>query len=910
MIALREWLARLWGTWRPGRRDADLEQELRLHIDLARDAVDEARRRAGSTGAEPRAVALHVGALAQSMEALRDQRGLPWLDDLRRDLRYGLRALRRNPVFAVVSLLTLAIGIGANTAVFSIVNRVLLTPLPYPDADRLVAVWHKAPGAPGLVNVSGDLRPSASMFFTYAEENRTFQAIGLWTSGSVTVTGLAAPEQVSAVFVSAGTLQALEVKPLLGRWLAREDQTPGGADTVMLGYGYWQRHFGWDSSVIGRGITVDSRVRTIVGVMPEGFRIVDADADLIVPFRFDRNRLILAGFGFQGIARLRPGVTIAEANADVARMVPIWMSAWPTIPGADPRVYETWRIAPALRPLEQDVVGNIGSALWVLMGTIGIVMLMVCANVANLVLVRAEARQQELAVRAALGAGWTRIARELLVESLLLGLTGGALGLALARAGLRLLVAMGPANLPRLREIAIDPRALAFTFAISLLAGILFGLIPAVKYARPGGSVALGNSARTSSQSRERLRVRNTLVVAQIALALVLLVSAGLMIRTSLALRAVEPGFARPEQLQTLRISIPALLVPDQQRVVRMQNDMLDKFAAIPGVTAAAFSNAMPMEGIAPDWDAIAVEGRTLPGEIPPLRLLKYVSPGFFRTAGTRILAGRDYTWSDLYALRPAAIVSENLARELWGSPAAALGKRIGAGLPGMTWREVIGVVQDVRDNGVHEPAPSIVYWPAMMDNLYRPGQAGQVTVSRSVTFAIRSERAGTEGLVDEVRQAVASVNGSVSLAAVRTMQEIEGQSMTRTSFTLVMLMIAGAMALVLGIVGIYGVISYSVSRRTREIGIRLALGAQGSEMKRMVVGRGLMLAGAGVAIGLGAATGLTRLMSSLLFGISPLDPATFVSVPVLLAIASALASYLPARRAAAVNLVDALKVE
>jgi predicted permease len=329
---------------------------------------------------------------------------------------------------------------------------------------------------------------------------------------------------------------------------------------------------------------------------------------------------------------------------------------------------------------------------------------------------------------------------------------------------------------------------------------------------------------------------------------------------------------------------------------------------SIPGVMSAAFSNAMPMDGNAPDWDVIAVEGRTIPGhEIPPLRLLKYVSPRFFQTAGTRLVAGRDYTWTDLYGLRPTAIVSENLARELWGSPSAALGKRVGAGLPGATWREVIGVVQDVRDNGVHEPAPSVVYWPAMMDNLYRPGET---TATRNVTFAIRSERAGTESFVDQVRQAIWSVNGSVSLAAVRTMREIYDQSMARTSFTLVMLAIAGAMALVLGTVGIYGVIAYSVSQRTREIGIRLALGAQGSEMTRMVVGRGLVLAGIGVAIGLGAATGLTRLMSSLLFGISPLDPTTFLSVPLLLAIAAAVASYLPARRAAAVDPVEALKVE
>ena len=905
MTALREWITRLRGTFGLSRRDADLAQELELHLELARD--DE-RRRVGSIGNASRAATLKVGALAQSLEALRDQRGLPWLDDLQRDLRFGLRTLRRNPVFAVVSLLTLSIGIGANTAVFSIVNSVLFEPLPYPNAGQLVAVWHKAPGAPGLVSVSGDLRPSASMFFTYAEENHSFQAIGLWAPSSMTVTGLADAEQVRVVLVSDGTLQAFDVKPLVGRWLSHEDQVPGGADSVMLGYGYWQRHFGHDDSAIGRAITVDSRPRTVVGVMPEGFRIVETDADVIAPYRFDRNRLILAGFGHQGIARLKPGVTLAQANADIGRMVPIWMRTWPTLPGADPHVYESWRITPALRPLKQDVVGNVAGALWVLMGTIGIVMLMVCANVANLLLVRAEARQQELAVRAALGAGWTRIVREMLAESLMLGLTGGALGLALAHAGLRMLVAMGPSNLPRLNEISIDPRALMFTIVVSLVSGILFGLIPALKYAGPGVSTPLRSGIRTSTHSRERIRVRDVLVVTQVSLALVLLVSAGLMIRTSQALRAVEPGFADAEHIQTLRFSIPASIVSDPQKVVRMQNDMLDKFAAIPGVTSAAFSNTMPMEGMSPDWDAIGVEGRLIPGrEIPPLRLLKYVSPALFRTIGTRLVAGREYAWTDLYGLRPVAIVSENLARELWGSPSAALGKRIGVGLSGSTWREVIGVVQDVRENGVHEPAPAIVYWPAMMDSLYRPGQA---TAARNVTFAIRSERTGTEAFVDQLRQAIVSVNGSVSPAAVRTLREISDQSMARTSFTLVMLAIAAAMALVLGIVGIYGVISYSVSQRTREIGIRLALGAQVSQMKRMVAGHGLLLAGVGVAIGLGAAIGLTRLMSSLLFGISPLDPMTFVTVPLLLAVAAVVASYLPARRAASVDPAEALKVE
>jgi putative ABC transport system permease protein len=830
---------------------------------------------------------------------------IAFLDTLGRDVRYGLRTLRQNPMFTVVALLTLAIGIGANTAVFSVVNGVLLKPLPYPKPDELVGVRQNAPGAAGLANVSDGLRLSASMYFTYAEQNRSFQALGVWIQGTASVTGLAEPEQVRTVLVSDGALQALSVQPVLGRWLGQADQAPGAPETVMLGYGYWLRRFGGDRSAIGRGIRVASRPREIVGVMPQGFRFVNADADLILPVGFERSKQILAGFGYQGIARLKPGVTIAQANADVARMVPIWMDSWSNGPGTNPRFYETWKITPALRPLKQEVVGNIGSVLWVVMGTIGVVMLMVCANVANLLLVRAEARQQELAIRAALGAGWGRIVRELLLESVLLGLLGGALGAGLAYEGLRLLVAMGPANLPRLSEISLDARALAFTLILSLLSGLLFGLIPALKYAGPRISLALRSAGRTSSASRERHRARNILVVAQVAMALVLLVSAGLMIRTFQALRTVEPGFAHAEHLQTMRIAIPPSLIAEPQRVTRLQNNIADKLAAIPGVTSVGFANAMPMEGIEPNWDSIVAEGQTdAAGETAPLRLFKNVSPGFFQTAGTRVIAGRELTWTDVYGLRPGAMVSENLARELWGTPSAAIGKRF---REFRQWWEVIGVVQDVHENGVHEKAPAIVYWPSMMEGLYGPGLLNTV---RTVTFVVRSDRTGTEGFVNEVRQAVWSVNSSLPVASVRAMQEIYDQSLARTSFTLVMLGIAGAMALVLGIIGIYGVMSYAVSQRRREIGIRLALGAQQSELRRMFVFSGLALAGIGVAIGLGAAVGLMRLMKSLLFGISPLDPQTFATVPVVLVAAAVLASYLPARRAAAVDPVEALRAE
>jgi predicted permease len=833
---------------------------------------------------------------------------LPFFDGVARETRHALRSLRRNPMFAAIALLTIAIGVGANTAVFSVLNSVILRPLPYPNAEELVGVWHSAPGAEGLTSISGDLRLSASMFFTYAEQNRTFQSMGIWSPFSAAVTGLAEPEQVRVVSVSDGALAALAVQPALGRWFSAEDQTPGGPRTVMLGYGYWQRRFGGEESAIGKTVMLDSRPREIVGVMPEGFRFVDDELDLIVPMALDRSQLRLAGFGFRCVARLKPGVTIPEAGADIARLLPVWMDSWPAPPGIDPHVYDNWRIGPAIRPLAEDVVGNVADVIWVLMGTIGIVMLIACANVANLLLVRAESRRQELSVRAALGAGWGRIARAFLLESVLLGLLGGALGLGLAHAGLRFLVALGPGNLPRLHEISLDGRALAFTAAISLLSGLLFGLIPVLRYSRPLGAKTLLGASRTATQSRERHRTRNALVVGQLALALVLVVTSGLMIRTFLELRAVDPGITRAAQIQTVRTSIPNSLIQEPERVIRQQHEILDNLAAIPGVASVAFASEMPLQGIFGNWDVIITEGQPpLAAEIPPIRIFRSVSPGFFSTLGTRLVAGREYTWTDLYESRPFAIVSENLARELWGEPGAALGRRISTALPGAPWREVIGVVQDVRNNGVQEAAPAIVYWPSFGEDIY-PG--GAPTVQRTISFAIRSDRAGTESFLQQVQAAMWSVNPSLPLASVQTMQDIYDKSLARTSFTLVMLTIAGAMALALGIIGIYGVISYVVSQRKREIGIRVALGAQRGEVRWMFVRYGLTLASVGVTLGLAAAAGLTRLMSSLLFGVSPLDPLTYAAAPLVLAAAAVLASCLPAQRAASANPVESLRAE
>ncbi len=884
------------------RMYAELSEEIREHLEEKTDELV-----AGGMSREKAAHAARraFGNVHLAEENARDIWRWVSVENFFADVRYALRMLRRNPAFTAVGLLTIAIGIGANAAVFSVVNSVLLKPLNYPKPQELVALHQLAPGAAGLADFRNGLLLSPSMYLTYAEQNRTFQALGVWIPGTANVTGLAEPEQVRAMNVSDGVLQALAVRPAVGRWLSQEDQQPNGSERVMLSYGYWQRRFGGDRGVIGRNVLVDSRSREIVGVMPQSFRFLDTDFDLIVPLAFDRGKLILAGFGYHGIARLKPGVAIAEANADMARMLPIWMDSWSNGPGTNPHIYEIWKITPMIRPLKQEVLGNVSEVLWVVMATIGLVMLIACANVTNLLLVRVESRQQELAVRSALGAGWIRIVRGLLVESVLLGLMGGALGVGLAYAGVRFLVATGPANLPRLSEISLDARTLGLALFLSVLSGLLFGLIPALKYAGQRTTLALRSAGRTISVSRERHRVRNLLVIGQVAISVVLLVSAGLMIRTFRALRTVDPGFTGAEHLQLMRISIPDSLVAEPERVTRMQNEIADKLEAVPGVKSVGFASEMPMEGFDSDWDAIYAQDKNYsPDEIPPLRLYKHVSPGFFETSGTRIIAGRELTWTEVYRRSPVAMVSENLAREMWGTSSAAIGKRLRE-FPSQPWHEVIGVVQDVRENGVQEKAPEIVYWSSLQ------GEAHETAyVWRTMTFAIRSDRSGTQAFLNEVRQAVWSVNSSLPLASVRTMQEVYDKSVARTSFTLVMLGIAGAMAMALGMIGIYGVISYTVSERRREIGIRLALGAQRRDVLQLVLTQGTRTALVGVAIGIAAALGLTELMRSLLFGVSAQDPMTFAAVAALLIFVALLASYIPARRAMLVDPVVVLRYE
>jgi putative ABC transport system permease protein len=810
------------------------------------------------------------------------------------------RRLLRAPLFTVVTIATLGLGIGANTAIFSVVRGVLLKSLPYPEPERLVGVWETALG----LSIK-ELNACPATYFTFREESRVFEEIGIWRGDSVSVTGVGEPEHLTALDFTDGVLTALRVKPVLGRAFTLKDDTPGAPATVMLTYGYWQKRFGGAPGVIGQQLKVDGELREIIGVLPQGFQFMNRKPALILPLQLDRGKTFIGNFSYTGIARLKPGVTPAAANQDVARMLPMMQDKFPPAPGMSVKMFEEARLGPLVRPLEEDVIGGVAKVLWVLMGTVGIVLLIACANVANLLLVRAEGRQQELAIRAALGASWPRIAGELLTESMTLALLGGVVGVGLAYGALRLLVALSPGNLPRMEEISIDPAVLLFSLAVSILAGVLFGVLPVIKYAGRRVGMALRDGGRTASEGRERHRSRDTLVVVQVALALVLLISAGLMIRTMKALREVQPGFTKPEEIQVLRVSIPEAQVPKEDDVLRMHEAILRKMEAIPGAQSVALSNAITMEGW-DDNDPVYAEGREYSeGQIPQIRRYKFLSPGAFKTMGNPLLAGRDFTWADLKERRNVVLVSENLARELWGGPSEAIGKRIRENPKGV-WREVIGVAGNEHDDGVDRKAPAVVYWPMILNKFWDM----PVRVQRTMAYAIRSSRAGSTSLVKEAGQAVWSVNPDLPLADVRTVEEIYGRSMARTAFTLVMLALAAGMALLLGVVGIYGVLSYSVSQRTREIGIRMALGARQEKIRQMFVGHGLRLAGIGVVCGAVAAAALTKLMRALLFEVSPMDPVTYGAVAVVLIAAAWVAAYLPARRATAIAPLEALRSE
>ncbi|HTH25084.1 MAG TPA: ABC transporter permease [Vicinamibacterales bacterium] len=816
-------------------------------------------------------------------------------------MKHSLRRLFKSPAFALTAIITVGAAIGANALIFSVVNGVILKPLPYAHPETLVGAWLTAPGV-----MQGPLQQSAGTYYMLRENGQSFEDIGLWQSSTATITGRGEPEQVETLWVTDATLPVLGIKPALGRLFTKEDDLPNGPNVVLISYRYWQRAFGGSPSAIGQTLMFNGAAREVVGVLPEDFRFLRANPLVIHPQKIDRATIHAAGFNYQGIARLKPGVSIAQANADVERLLPSLTERFPLPPGFTKKMFDDARFGSLVRPLDADVVGDIGNMLWILLGTVGLVLLVACANVANLFLVRAEARQQELAIRMALGAEARRVAWQLMSESLLVALMGGVLGIALAYGGIQLLLYLQPAQLPRLNEITLDPIVLLFTLGVSLIAGLLFGAIPILKYARPHMAAALKDASRGSSEGRERHRARNTLVVAQVALAAVLLVASGLMVRTFIAIRDVPPGFRNPESILTMRISIPSAVVNDPAQTARTHEQIVRKLEAIGGVESVGVTSEVTMGGNNNN-DPIWVED--FPQQdagIPPLRRHKYIADGYFSTMGNPVIAGRGITWNDVHTWASVALVSENLAREYWGEPTKALGKRIRRSTKS-PWYEIVGVVGNERQDGATKPAPTIVYWAMLNGDKADPRG---IFIQRSLAYVIRSSRLQEPGFLGEVQQAVWSVNPNLPLARVRTMLQVYNESMAQTQFVLVILGIAASVTLLLGLVGIYGVIAYVVSQRRREVGIRMALGAQGESVQRIFVTRGLTLAAAGLAIGLIGAAALMRLLSSFLFGVNPFDPVTYVAVTAGLGLVALIATWLPARQATRIDPMMALRAE
>jgi predicted permease len=815
-------------------------------------------------------------------------------------LRTTVRALLRQPTFSAMCVATLALGIGGNTAVFSVVHGVLIQPLAFEDPDRLVAVWNTAPGIGADV-----LAQAAAIHYTYRDSNQTLLDVGLWDPRSVTVTGLEEPEQLAGIEVTEGVFELLGVRPMIGRLFTAADDAPDATETVVLSHGYWQRRLGADPNVIGFRLIVNGQPHTVIGVLPPGLSFLDQRSELFLPARIDREHLTISGFSYRSIARLKDGVSVEQASRDLERLMFVAVDRYPLPEGMTVDMARQAGFAPLLEPLKKAVVGDVDAVLWVLLGAVGLVLLIACANVANLLLVRAEGRRREIAVRTALGASRRRLVVDLLRESIVIGLLAGVVGLWLAWAGIRLLTLLEPEHLPRLADVSISWTVVAFDLTVSLVAGLIFGLIPIVRSRAVDIVSALKEGGRGASEGASNVRARNVLVVVQVAMALVLLVGCGLMLRSFVALRDVHPGFENPEQVQTLRISVPSGEVADDLEAARVFEAILHRLAAVPGVDSVGAASSVTMDGTS-NYDIVEFEDFPTEGEeVPDLRCVKPVLPGYVETMGNRVVAGRTIDWNDIHDHSPVVMITENLAREYWNSPAAAVGRRVRpeAGDP---WREIVGVVGDVRQEGIDQPATAVVFYPMVIAGFH----GEEIRVPRTMSYVVRSRRVGTPALMDDLKAAVWSVNPNLPLADVQTLDEILLRSLARTSFTLVLLGIAAAVSLLLGLVGIYAVTSYAVSRRTPEFGIRVALGAQQSDVIGLVVTRGAVVIGVGILAGLVAAVGLTRLMAAMLFGVTPLDPVTYVTVTVAVAATALVASLVPARRAAGVDPMTALRAE
>jgi predicted permease len=814
------------------------------------------------------------------------------MDGMLMDVRAAARSLARRPFFTALAGITLAVGIGANTAIYSVVDAVLLNPLPYPESDRLVSANHTAPG----LNVP--LVPhSEGTYLHYLEGFRALSSFAVFTDESLTLITGGEPQRISGATVTQEFFDVLGVPPMLGRGFTEGEDRKGGEPVAVLGYAVWQQTFGSDRAIVGRLVELDGVRRRVVGVMPEGFAF-PTEAGVWIPLGIDDVEPDLGSYRWLGVGRLAPGATVASVNAEMQELLYSFVDANPE--ELTREVLEQADFRPDAKPLMELYVADVRQALWVLLGTVGFVLLIACANVANLFLVRAEGRQREQALRTALGASRSHMIRQYMAESVTLALGGGLLGLALASVGVQGLLRLAPVAVPRASEIGIDGSVLLFTLGVSVASGLLFGLFPIVGYARPDLSSALKEGGRSTTGGRERHRVRSALVVAQVALALVLLVGSGLMARSFMALRSVDPGFQPTDRL-TFRVSLPEAEYPDAETTRAFHRSFRERLSVIPGVRAAALASALPL---AETKNASPIEPVDRPvgeGQLAPVVNIRQISPGYFEAMGITLTEGRELTADDGGDQVRSVVVSETLARAFWPGE-SAMGRRLRSQGDTLSW-EVVGVAAEVRFERLDRPPEVLLYLPMVFGNPPNPQLARQ--------FAVVLHVSGNPlAFVAAAREALREVDPRLPMVDPTTVEKTTRDAMAATSFTALLLGVAAGIALLLGSVGIYGVISYVVTRRTQEIGVRMALGAPAAQVLREVVRQGMVLTGVGVAVGLGGAWAVSRVLASLLYGVSATDPATYIVTTVALSGIAALASWFPARRASRVDPMVALRAE
>lgn len=875
-------------------READ--DELRFHLEM--EAAARQGRGLDTDAAHTEAARL-FGGIEATKEALRDARGGNGAENAMKDLRYAVRALRRNPGFTTVAILTLALGIGANTALFSVVNGVLLRPLPYAEPERLVSIRNTWEGNDDLLAAIASISPAE--YFDYRDRLKAFESFGVYTTAIYSLTGDGEPERLSAAAMTSDVFRVLGVAPVAGRTFTPAEDVPG-ATTVVLGYGLWQRRFGGARDIIGRSILLNGVARTVVGVMPIGFRLPeqlsDTDpAQLFVPLGLSRDSVRIRGSHYlTGVARLAPGVTPAQGSADVAAVARRFPVEFPDdYPAA-------MHFSGGALPLLDSVVGRVRPTLLVLIGAVGFVLLIACANVANLLLSRTEARRREMAVRTALGAGRGRLVRQLLVESVVLALAGGAGGVALAVLGTRALVALRPDEIPRLDAIGVDARVLVFALVASTLVGVVFGLLPAIQATRLDVQSTLREGTRGSSGGA-RQGTRRALVITEVAIALLLLVGAGLLTRSFVRLFSVDPGY-RVDHVLTVPITLPSTRYPEDERVIGFFRELGRRVSALPGVTAAGGVAGVPLVAERGDL-SIEIEGRPVaPGEQRRRADWQVVTPGYFRAIGMRLLRGRGIEETDLANTPGVVVINEALAKKYWANddPIGARFRLGGNAGPGMV--TIVGVVADVRQSGLAMPAEPEMY---LAHTQFRFWGGGGILRSLSLVLRTVGEPAA---MTRAVRNEVAALDAQLPLGQFRTMEQVRGESVARPRFLMFLFSAFSAVAFAIAVIGIYGVIAYGVAQRRREIGIRVALGARPALVARMVVRQGLVLAGVGIVAGLAMAFGLTRFLAGMLFDVTPTDPLTLAAVAASLAVAALVASWIPARRATRMDPVEVLRAE